>query len=105
MLAPPIRNEGPVYVVPIADFGGRGTPSSGVEILSSDGIIFEDNTMTGYATALQLGGNNHVFNRNTLVSNSIAVQMGGTGYKLTGTRSEAIAPARIRLPAARSSTR
>lgn len=63
---------------------GRGTPSSGVEILSSDGIVFEDNTMTGYATALQLGGNNHVFNRNTLVSNSIAVQMGGTGYKFTG---------------------
>jgi 3-dehydroshikimate dehydratase len=63
---------------------GAGIPSSGVEILSSNRIVFEDNTMTGYATALQLGGDNHVFNRNTLVDNAIGVQMGGTGYKFTG---------------------
>ncbi len=62
---------------------GNGIPSSGVEILSSNGVVFEDNNMSGYATALQLGGNSHVFNRNKLVGNSIAVQMGGTGYKFT----------------------
>jgi 3-dehydroshikimate dehydratase len=63
---------------------GNGIPSSGVEILSSNNVVFEDNTLTGYATALQLGGNNHVFNRNTILDNAIGVQMGGTGYKFAG---------------------
>lgn len=62
----------------------QGTPSSGIEILSSDNALIEDNTIDGYATALQLGGDGHVFSRNTLVNNAIAAQMGGTGYKLTG---------------------
>jgi 3-dehydroshikimate dehydratase len=58
------------------------TASSGIEILSSDNAVIEDNTLDGYATALQLGGDGHVFNRNTLTNNAIAIQMGGTGYKL-----------------------
>ena len=61
----------------------QGTPSSGIEVLSSNGVVFEDNTIDGYATAFQLGGDRHVFNRNTLNNNAIAVQMGGTGYKFT----------------------
>lgn len=62
----------------------QGTPSSGIEILSSDNAVLEDNTITGYATALQLGGDGHAVARNTLTDNAIALQMGGTGYKLTG---------------------
>lgn len=62
----------------------QGIPSSGIEILSSDNVVVEDNTIDGYATALQLGGNGHVLTRNTLINNAIAVQMGGTGYLLTG---------------------
>jgi 3-dehydroshikimate dehydratase len=61
----------------------QGTPSSGIEILSSDNAVLEDNTISGYATALQLGGNGHSFSRNLLVNNAIAVQMGGTGYRFT----------------------
>jgi len=62
----------------------QGTPSSGLETLTSNNVVFENNTMTGYATALQLGGNGHTIRNNTLVGNAIAVQMGGTGFSLVG---------------------
>ena len=61
-----------------------GIPSSGIQVISSNDAVIEDNTITGYATALQLAGNGHVSSRNTLAGNAIAIEMGGSGYKLTG---------------------
>lgn len=61
-----------------------GIASSGIEVISSDNVVLEGNTLDGYATAMQLGGNGHTITGNKLVNNAIALQMGGTGYKVTG---------------------
>jgi 3-dehydroshikimate dehydratase len=54
--------------------------SSGIEIISSDNAVLEGNTLDGYATAMQLGGDGHTVTGNTLVNNAIGLQIGGTGY-------------------------
>lgn len=57
-------------------------PSQGVEVLSSNKVKIYDNTFSGYAEALQIGGNEHDIARNTLTGNSIAFTMSGTGNKV-----------------------
>lgn len=57
-------------------------PSQAIEILSSSNNKVFDNEATGFAEALQIGGNNHEIARNILHGNSIAFTMSGSGNKV-----------------------
>lgn len=57
-------------------------PSQAIEILSSSNNKVFDNEASGFAEALQIGGNNHEIARNTLYGNSIAFTMSGSGNKV-----------------------